>query len=100
MSTQTEQPTFLGVVCLHCKAAIPVPAVVGHTGDGLDNGAKLPQRNSQVFNVRCPVCHKEKPYWTKEIVNFNGTPEITIFSARPVSVQSFRQSEVAKAAKA
>jgi hypothetical protein len=100
MNTQTEQPTFLGVVCLHCKAPIPVPAVVGHTGDGLQTAAELPQRNSQVFNVRCPGCHKERPYWTKEIVNFTGTPEMTIYSARPVSVQHFRQSEIGKAAKA
>ncbi len=100
MSTQTEQPTFLGVVCLYCKSAIPVPSVVGHTGDKLHDGAEAPQRNSQVFNVRCPICQKERPYWTKEIVNFNGTPEIMISSARPVSVQSFRQSEAAKAAKA
>lgn len=100
MNTQTEQPTFLGVACLHCKSPIPVPAVVGHTGDDLQDGAKFPQRNSQVFNVRCPVCQKERPYWTKEIVNFKGVPEMMISSARPVSVQSFRQSEVGKAAKA
>lgn len=100
MNTQTEQHTFRGVICLHCKAAIPVPAVVGHTGDDLNDGAGFPQRNSQVFNLRCPVCHKEKPYWTKEIVNFEGTPEMTIYSSRPVSAQPFLQNEVAKAAKA
>ena len=100
MNTETEQHTFRGVVCLHCKAPIPVPAVVGHTGDNLQDGAKLPQRNSQVFNVRCPVCHKEKPYWTQESVDIEGTPEIAIFTARPVSVQSYRQSGIAKAAKA
>jgi uncharacterized membrane protein len=100
MNTQTEQHIFRGVVCLHCKAPIPVPAVVGHTGEDLHDGAEFPQRNSQVFNLRCSVCHKEKPYWTQEIVNFERTPEMTIFSDRPVSVQSFRQTEVAKAAKA
>jgi hypothetical protein len=100
MSADTREQTFRGVVCLHCKSPIPVPAVVGHTGDDSYDGTEFPQRNSQVFNLRCPICHKEKPYWTQEIVNFDGTPEVTIFSARPVSVQSFRQGGVAKAAKA
>ena len=31
-------------------------------------------RKSQVFNLRCPVCHKEKPYRTSEIVDFEGEP--------------------------
>ena len=28
MTLETERPTFRGVVCLHCKAPVPVPAIV------------------------------------------------------------------------
>jgi hypothetical protein len=97
---ETERQQFRAVVCLHCKAAIPVPAVVGHTGGALHDGDESSQGNSQVFSVRCPVCHKEKPYWTREIVNFDGTPGHTVPPAGPASVRTFRQGEIGKAAKA
>jgi hypothetical protein len=97
---ETDRQQYRGVVCLHCKAPIPVPAVVGFTRVAPIEGAETSQANSQVFNVRCPVCHKEKPYWTMEIVNFVGTPESAIFPVRPASVRSFRQGEIGKAAKA
>jgi hypothetical protein len=97
MTVETERQQFRGVVCLHCKAPIPVPAVVGKTGTSLSDS---PQANSQVFNVRCPACHKEKPYRTKEIVNFEGTPELRVPRARPASARSFLQGEIGKAAKA
>ena len=99
MAIETERQQFRGVVCLHCKSPIPVPAVVGHTGADLQDGAESSERNSKVFNLRCPACHKEKPYWTQEIVNFEGTPELTIPSTGPARVNSFRQDGMAKAAK-
>jgi hypothetical protein len=97
---ETDRQQFQGVVCLHCKAPIPVPAVVGHTGVAPHEGAESSLGNSQVFNVRCSACHKEKPYWTREIVTFEGTPEIAVFPVRAASVRSFRQGEIGKAAKA
>jgi hypothetical protein len=97
---ETERQQYRGVRCLHCKAPIPVPAVVGLTRLAPAEGAAASVGNSQVFNVRCPACHKEKPYWTMEIVNFVGSPEIAAFSARPASVRSFRPGEIGKAAKA
>ena len=60
----------------------------------------LPNEISQVFNLRCPACHKEKPYWTREIVNFEGTPEHTVPPARPASVRPFQQGKMTKVAKA
>jgi hypothetical protein len=97
---ETERQQFRGVVCLHCKAPIAVPAVVGSTGVGLRDGAESSQGNSQVFNLRCPACHKEKPYWTREIVNFDGNPGHTVPPVQPASVRTFRQVEIGKAAKA
>jgi hypothetical protein len=97
---ETERQQFRGVVCLHCNAPIPVPAVVGHTGGTLRDGVEFSQGNSQVFNVRCPVCHKEKPYWTQEIVTFEGIPKTAALPVQPGSVRSFRQGEMGKAAKA
>ncbi len=100
MTMETERHQFRGVVCLHCKAPIPVPAVVGHTKVASHDGPEVIQANSQVFNVRCPVCYKEKPYWTREILNFEGIPGITFSPVQPASVRAFQQGEVGKAAKA
>ena len=74
MTTETERPTFRGVVCLHCKTPIPVPAIVGGS-ESDSNGTDFSARKSQVFNLRCPACLKEKPYRTREIVDFEGIPE-------------------------
>ena len=96
MTIETERPTFRGVVCLHCKAPIPVPAIV----DSLQasEGDSAP-RKSQVFNVRCPECHKEKPYRTREIVDFEGTPETADRPEPPAPIRWF-PGGLTKAAKA
>ena len=99
MTIETERPTFRGVVCLHCKAPVPVPAIVGNLQTASD-GAESSQRKSQVFNLRCPSCHKEKPYRTREIVDFEGTPETIMAPERPSPVRWYPQDGMARAAKA
>ena|SRR5579871_135806 len=99
MMTNTETPTFRGVACLHCKLPIPVPAVVSNQRVPADDADPAP-RKSQVFNLRCPHCHKEKPYRTREIVDFEGTPESYKAPERPEPVRWYPQSGLAKTAKA
>ena len=99
MPIETERPTFRGVVCLHCKASIPVPAIVGNV-HAANDGSEPSQRKSQVFNLRCPSCHKEKPYRTREIVAFEGIPETAMFHEPPTPVRWFPQDGLARVAKA
>jgi len=99
MTIESERPTFRGVVCLHCKAPVPVPAIVGNLQAASD-GTEPSQRKSQVFNLRCPNCHKEKPYRTREIVDFEGTPETIMAPERPYPVGWYPQDGMARAAKA
>ena len=102
MTLETETRHFRGVVCLHCKAPIPVPVVVGGTGRPVPEAGQddLSQSNSLVFALRCPSCHKEKPYRTREIVDFEGSPEVSTPFARPNSVRTPRQNDQSRAAKA
>ena len=93
---ETERPTFRGVACLHCKAPIPVPAIVQASGS---DETESSQRKSQVFNLRCPCCHKEKPYRTREIIEFEGTPETAAFTDRAEPVRWYPDG-FARAAKA
>lgn len=99
MTLETERPTFRGVVCLHCKAPVPVPAIVGSL-QAADGEAESSQRKSQVFNLRCPSCHKEKPYRTREIVDFEGTPESAMTLEHPAPVRWYSQDGMTRAAKA
>jgi hypothetical protein len=99
MKIETQPQTFRGVVCLHCKAAIPVPAIVGSLqSSGAE--AEAMEARSQVFNLRCPSCHKEKPYRTKEIVTFEGTPQTTPTFESPAPKRWFSQDGLSRAAKA
>jgi hypothetical protein len=100
MTIEAERPTFRGVVCLHCKAPIPVPSIVSSLQACASEETESRQQKSQVFNLRCPWCHKEKPYRTREIVAFEGTPETAILPDRPSPVRWFPQDGMTRAAKA
>jgi hypothetical protein len=100
MTLETERPIFRGVACLHCNAPIPVPAIVGSLQAAESESAESSQRNSQVFNLRCPQCQKEKPYRTREIVEFEGTAEKAMTLERPAPVRWYPQDGMTRAAKA
>jgi hypothetical protein len=100
MTIEAKSPTFRGVVCLHCKAPIPVPAIVGSLQASANDGTESSQRKSQVFNIRCPQCHKEKPYRTREIVDFEGTSEAAMAPEPPAPLRWFPQDGMTRAAKA
>ena len=100
MTTEMERPTFRGVVCLHCKTPIPVPAIVGSLQAYSPEDVESLQRKAQVFNVRCPHCLKERPYRTREIVDFEGTPEKLMFRDRPTPMRWFPIPGMTRAAKA
>ncbi len=99
MTLETERPTFRGVVCLHCKGPIAVPAIVD-SPQAASDGSESSQRRSQVFNVRCPSCHKEKPYRTREIVYFEGIAPVTMNFERPAPVNWYPPAGIARTAKA
>jgi hypothetical protein len=100
MTIEKESTIFRGVVCLHCKTPIPVPAIVSDVLASSADDVELLQKKSQVFNVRCPYCLKEKPYRTREIVDFEGTPEKLMFRDRPTPMRWLPQSAMARVAKA
>jgi hypothetical protein len=100
MTIETERPTFRGVTCLHCKEPVPVPAIVWNLKLPTTEGADPRTGKSQVFNVRCPSCHKEKPYRVSEILDFEGSPDRVVRPASPTPVRWYPQDGLARSAKA
>jgi hypothetical protein len=100
MTLETERKSFRGVVCLHCTAPIPVPAIVRDIQEALLQAPEGARDKSRVFNLRCPVCHKEKPYRSREIVNFEGMPVPVAPFAQPGSVRPFQKGQISRTAKA
>jgi hypothetical protein len=87
MTLKAELRHYRGVECLHCKNPIPIPAVVEARENLLrgEDGAHS-QASSRVFTLRCHVCHKEKPYRTREIVDFEGDSAMKVPPAGPAYV--------------
>jgi len=100
MTIETDRQTFRGVVCLHCRGPIPVPDIVRILQAADSEGLDSPRRKSQVFNLRCPACHKEKPYRTMEILDFEGTPETIVLLAGPSPLRWYPPEGMTKTAKA
>jgi hypothetical protein len=100
MTLETERHFFRGVVCLHCKASIPLPAIVRDFQTALFHEAGESSNRSSVFNLRCPVCHKEKPYRTSEIVSFEGLPMPMAPFAQPAASRSYPLGGTRSTAKA
>jgi hypothetical protein len=100
MILNQERQSFRGVVCLHCKAAVPVPAIVQDFQTAFLQETETSHGRSAVFNLRCPVCHKEKPYRTREIVDFEGAPEPMAPFAEPAAIRSFSFGRMTRTAKA
>jgi len=100
MTLDTERQSFRGVVCLHCKTPIPVPAIVRDIQTAVLHEAVASREKSSVFNLRCSSCHKEKPYRIREIVDFEGTPEPMAPFAQPGSVRPYLLDGLTRTAKA
>ncbi|MGH9679373.1 MAG: hypothetical protein ACRD4Y_05450 [Candidatus Acidiferrales bacterium] len=100
MTLETDRQSFRGVVGLHCKAPIPVPAIVRDIQAALLQGSEGARDKSRVFNLRCPICHKEKPYRSREIVSFEGTPVPVGPFLQPGSIRPFQEGQISRTAKA
>jgi hypothetical protein len=98
MTVESERPTFRGVLCLHCQEPIPVPAIVRKLQADTEQ-SEVGRAKSQVFNLRCPSCHKEKPYRLSEIMEFEGSVEPGVVPGRSTPLRWAPQQNLVRAAK-
>jgi hypothetical protein len=88
---------YPGVLCLHCRQVIPLPASVARLKDeSSESRETLGQPNLTVFTLRCGGCQKEAPYHLTETIEFDGVPVPSGAHARPRSM-AWRLRSMAKA---
>jgi ribosomal protein L40E len=98
MIQQATKRSYSGVVCRHCRAPIPVPAIVIRIESASQSGDPEANRSERVFTLRCRACDAENPYRSSQIVEIEGEPKERRFSARPVDAeQSFPLTRTAHA---
>jgi len=69
-----SKESYRGVLCMSCRQPIPLPAIVISMevlpqGDGTD-------QTEHVFSLRCRACNREKPYSSRDVGVFEGSPRM------------------------
>lgn len=72
MTQDVAKESYRGVLCMSCRQPIPLPAIVIRMEVLPED--KQSQRRELVFKLRCRACDREKPYRSRDIVEFEGTP--------------------------
>ena len=75
---QASQERYRGVLCLHCRQPIPLPAAIVRrqaerknnvSGEGVDVGPRA-------FALRCRACHGEGLYAESRFIECEGSPRL------------------------
>jgi hypothetical protein len=72
MNQDVTKESYRGVLCMSCRQPIPLPPIVIRM-EVLPEDKAL-DKHERVFKLRCRACDKEKPYRSRDIVDFEGTP--------------------------
>ncbi len=91
--TQEVKQSYRGVLCVSCKQAIPIPAIVV----SMEAESDETEQSVRVFNLRCRACEKEQPYCSTDIVEFNGAPRVRVRAKLASAIGSRRLGRAAHA---
>jgi hypothetical protein len=78
---------YRGVLCLHCRQPIPLPAAVTRrVAEGGEKGQDFfSEMGPRVFTLRCRACHGEGLYAESKFVDCEGTPRTRFMASRKAS---------------
>ncbi|HUJ33449.1 MAG TPA: hypothetical protein VLY23_19365 [Candidatus Acidoferrum sp.] len=92
MTSETKVQRYRGVFCGYCRQPIPLPGIVDRIA-AQEHETGIPARS---FHLRCRACEREKPYRTRDIAEFEGTPRSRLSAERSFAL--VHQAKIAKAA--
>ena len=84
MIAEASKEQYRGVLCIHCRQAIPLSASQARKEKELRESEpnELTELRSSSFNLRCRACHGEATYTAADTIDCNGTPRVRSTSAR------------------
>ena len=72
MMVDVTKDSYRGVLCMSCRQPIPLPEIVIRLEVVLN--AQQSEQREHVFKLRCRACDREKPYCSRDIMEFEGSP--------------------------
>jgi cytochrome c5 len=77
---QEAKQQYRGVLCVHCRQPIPLPATVSRQASEAaePESGNAEAMGSRVFTLRCRVCHEEGLYSERKIIECEGAPRTRI----------------------
>jgi hypothetical protein len=79
MIAEASKEQYRGVLCIHCRQAIPLRKEK-ESRESEPN--ELTELRASSFNLRCRACHGEATYTAADTIDCNGTPRVRSTSAR------------------
>jgi hypothetical protein len=69
---------YRGVLCIHCRQPIPLPATVSRMAVDSEDGhaGKDHEQGPRVYTLRCRVCQGEGVYTESKFIDCDGAPRI------------------------
>ena len=97
---QEERKHYRGVLCLHCRQPIPIPASVARKGEQSGNHRPgVPgDLGPRAFSLRCRACHGEALYAESKFVDCEGSPRVRNTSARKPTLVRQHTENLSRAA--
>lgn len=97
---QEAKQYYRGVLCLHCRQPIPLPAgVKRRDAEGKEAQAVLGDDfGPRVFTLRCRACQGEGLYTESKFIDCEGTPRMRHTQPRKASPMSSRPGGLSRAA--
>jgi hypothetical protein len=97
---QEAKQQYRGVLCIHCRQPIPLPAAGSRPTTESEGGTlgKGHEDAPRVFTLRCRVCQGEGLYSESKFIDCEGAPRTRVSRSRKASTLLKDQGTLSRAA--
>jgi hypothetical protein len=97
---QEAKQYYRGVLCLHCRQPIPLPAAVARREADRKATPAVPEGDisPRVFTLRCRACQGEGLYTEAKFIDCEGTPRVRHTQPRKASPSAHQPGNLSRAA--
>jgi len=97
---QEVKQQYRGVLCIHCRQPIPLPATVSRRAVEPEGGESSNAHGLEprVFTLRCRVCQEEGLYTESKFIDCEGAPRARVARSRKTSPLQNEPGDLSRAA--